>query len=476
MLKGPVTGKRRYGVLAFLLLAAVVLELAVFCPLPASALSKAPGDDVDVIISVNSSQLGGKDVRYQAVFFIEYDMNAFDFVDAEGIDKWVGASLNNVERNGNGSGFGSESIANSGYGYNINTPTSSISTFTPAPDGTDVLKVTLRIKAEAELGTYNFRCYAKSGGLGAALGFVTVTPASVEVAQGGGGSDPVSPYTVKAVSESAAATVGDAFNVDVMLSADPAVSGFASMQAYLNYDAALTAVTGDLDALQSEGLTVSEDPDPDKPGQLFISRTGDSIPVDAEGVSIVRIPFTARAAGKAVFTVTDPKASLTGETASTVAQAGDDLTVVIAEVALITFDLNYAGAPEGYQLLRYRLEAKPDAVYTYDGEPMGYACIDGIHYVTYIVGADVTEATAETVAATTDVAPVPDGDINGDSVLEIVDAQIVYDLAKGIYDGDADCTTLTVAQRLKADANGDGAVTADDAYAIQYKLHYGTWN
>jgi hypothetical protein len=331
------------------------------------------------------------------------------------------------------------------------------------------LAVTLHLKEDAELGSYNFRCYASSGGLGSGRGFVTVTPAAVDVALGGG-SDPASPYTVTAVSDSAAVTVEDVFAVDVRLSADPAVNDFAAMQAYLTYDGELA--DPDVTGARPDGIIVSEEAE----GRLFISRTGAPASVDENGAVIVSVPFTALAPGEALFSVEDPKASRTGEQNLTDAQAGDDLTVVIAGASLISFDADYAGAPAGYQLLKYKLDAKPGVVYTYNGEPMGYAYIGGAHYVTYIVPADVTESNVGAVAPTSSPAADPDGDINGDAVLEIVDAQIVYDLATGFYSNDAGFTALSLSQRLKADANGDGAVDTADVYAIQHRLHYGSWN
>lgn len=65
------------------------------------------------------------------------------------------------------------------------------------------------------------------------------------------------------------------------------------------------------------------------------------------------------------------------------------------------------------------------------------------------------------------------GDVNTDNTVNIIDAQIVYDIFKGVYKSGFDpCTML---MRFEADVNGDKDVTAGDARAIQYFIHYGTF-
>ena len=61
------------------------------------------------------------------------------------------------------------------------------------------------------------------------------------------------------------------------------------------------------------------------------------------------------------------------------------------------------------------------------------------------------------------------GDVNDNGVVNIVDAQIAYDLARGVYRGSADEETMLD----KADVNDDGIVNAQDARAIQYAVHFG---
>ncbi len=84
----------------------------------------------------------------------------------------------------------------------------------------------------------------------------------------------------------------------------------------------------------------------------------------------------------------------------------------------------------------------------------------------------VTAANMDMNEAATQVARASrTGDVSGNGVVDIVDAQIAYDLASK----DASALTAAVTQRmwLEADVNGDGAVDAADARAIQYLCHKG---
>ena len=62
------------------------------------------------------------------------------------------------------------------------------------------------------------------------------------------------------------------------------------------------------------------------------------------------------------------------------------------------------------------------------------------------------------------------GDVNNSGRMNIVDAQIAYDLGNNKY---ADFSVLPMAGWFAADMNADGVVDATDAFAIQYAVHYG---
>ena len=75
---------------------------------------------------------------------------------------------------------------------------------------------------------------------------------------------------------------------------------------------------------------------------------------------------------------------------------------------------------------------------------------------------DITEGTAQVISV--------DGDINKNGNVNIVDAQLAYDIARGVY---TDFKAITQEGYLKADVNGDASVDATDAFAIQYYALYG---
>lgn len=97
-------------------------------------------------------------------------------------------------------------------------------------------------------------------------------------------------------------------------------------------------------------------------------------------------------------------------------------------------------------------------------------------------GAYVALATAEQIAALKDasftvsageaVVVAHDGDINANGKVNVVDAQIAYDIATGVH---ADFSQLSMAQWLNGDVNTDGVLDAADAFAIQYKALNGLY-
>ena len=89
-------------------------------------------------------------------------------------------------------------------------------------------------------------------------------------------------------------------------------------------------------------------------------------------------------------------------------------------------------------------------------------------------------ATVSSVATIDVLADALLGDVNGNSRVNIVDAQVVYDMAAGAYGADYAALALpagwTRATLLwAANVNGDDAIDAVDAFAIQRFVHYGAW-
>ena len=67
---------------------------------------------------------------------------------------------------------------------------------------------------------------------------------------------------------------------------------------------------------------------------------------------------------------------------------------------------------------------------------------------------------------------VCDGDLNLNGKVNIVDAQISYDLACGVY---ADFSQVSMQQWIAGNMNNDNTLDAADSFAIQYKVHHGAF-
>jgi hypothetical protein len=286
-----------------------------------------------------------------------------------------------------------------------------------------------------------------------------------------GDGDPVpstTSYTITPTSITTSTTVNNtSFDVDVTLTADPTTALYASVQAELTYDPKL--VKPNLSALNG---VVSEDED--ALGKLTITIGPDKDAPVGDGVLLATIPFTPIAEGTAKFAVSDnATVSIQGNPPEIQAAPGTPLEVEIKAATLpVTVGGSYEGLPaSGYQVIKFKLPDAPTKVYTYDGEPMHYAKIDGEHYIMYIVSDDVTSTSAK-LPELTDIDYANDGDLNGGG-LRISDAQIAYDLAKShsSYTGDSDLTLLDIQARLKADVDGDGQITEADAAVIKSAVH-----
>ena len=286
----------------------------------------------------------------------------------------------------------------------------------------------------------------------------------VTVGDGSAGGS-TSTYTISATSATAQVDEGDGFDISIVWSKDGEAENPASAMGLLNYDANLVAPGSLPDGVSQNGA-----------GQLKFSSLGMS------DNNIVSIPFNAVAAGDAEFNVSGNDGfalavSLSGETDTIDAVAGEDLTITINPSVQVLFDATFKGLPSGYTLLKYKVDAKPtDTIYKYDGNEMHYVSIDGGHYMTWIVADTVgTDAAKLLITSSSGTPTVNIGDTNGDGKLQIVDAQIAYDIANSHtnYTSDSAFSHLSIAARLMADVNGDGQVTTADAQAIQYKLHNG---
>ena len=124
----------------------------------------------------------------------------------------------------------------------------------------------------------------------------------------------------------------------------------------------------------------------------------------------------------------------------------------------------YAGS---YYKVTYTEDVAEGNVVSMNGAPM---YLENGKYVA-LVTADEAKALKNasfTVAAGTAVAVSHNGDMNTNGKVNIVDAQIAYDVATNVY---TDFSKVSMLQWLNGDVNVDGALDAVDAHAIQYYAH-----
>jgi hypothetical protein len=269
------------------------------------------------------------------------------------------------------------------------------------------------------------------------------------------------------------------FNVDVKVKAAPA-AGFTSMEANLEYDPALVELGAEFLPYDNSGVTVSAVSD--AANQLKISKTSaDSTETTAtaDGTVIVSIPFKSKTtAGSAEFKIVAPVNVDSEDNATPV---GETLTIEIKAPSVnVPTVADYAAVPGGHKLLKYTVPELPASGngYEYDGKTMYYAphlSDDGAYVFLTLISAEAAAVTADKIAesATAIAALANDGDISGNGELRVMDAQIVYNIVNDKYE---DVSAFSVKQWLEADVDGDGAITADDAASIQYRLHYGVWD
>ena len=145
----------------------------------------------------------------------------------------------------------------------------------------------------------------------------------------------------------------------------------------------------------------------------------------------------------------------------------------------------HAFAP-GWKIVKYDKGTAPAAntVMTYKGSPMYWAPNPngGGSWVRLVSSSTTTVNQGDfgTISGTKTVISRPGttgsngiicGDSNNNKAINVVDSQIIYDMARGKY-----ATSKFSEQRwLAADVNNDGTLNANDAFAVQYRAINGTW-
>ncbi|MBQ8974750.1 MAG: hypothetical protein IJ072_03385, partial [Oscillospiraceae bacterium] len=104
--------------------------------------------------------------------------------------------------------------------------------------------------------------------------------------------------------------------------------------------------------------------------------------------------------------------------------------------------------------------------YSYDGEAMFYSEKYGTY--AYLVVSDTVltkeEAAQKVADSTAEVVSITyDGDVNGTNLVDINDAQLVYDMYNAKYNS---FETVSMLKFLRADLNGSKNLTTEDAAAV----------
>ena len=184
----------------------------------------------------------------------------------------------------------------------------------------------------------------------------------------------------------------------------------------------------------------------------------------AEGILVATVTVRVNAfADEVKLTVSDAVAGISGDTADKA------VSVMNADVAVDkVYTVSESEFAPGLYLVTY-IKAVPEGKsIACNGKGMLLAY--GDETVTLMSG-DAADKLKNSSFAVSDSAAVAVkyGDVNENSKINIVDAQIALDVGKSVYKG---TKTVSVAGLLAADVNHDNVVDAKDAYSIQIYVHY----
>ena len=226
----------------------------------------------------------------------------------------------------------------------------------------------------------------------------------------------------------------------------------------------LAVTGGEITAIQQgSGLALGKD-GKFKGENSTMSFLGNTAPA-ANGILVATVTVRVNDfADEVKLTVSDALAGISGNTYE------KDVTVINADAVEVekVYTVSKTEFAPGLYLVTYRKDVPEGKSITCSGKGMLLA--DGNKTVT-LVSSDKADALKNSSFAVSDGAAVAVkyGDINENSKINIVDAQIALDVGKGIYKGS---DKLFVAGLLAADVNHDNVVDAKDAYSIQIYVHY----
>ena len=226
----------------------------------------------------------------------------------------------------------------------------------------------------------------------------------------------------------------------------------------------LAVTGGEITAIKKgSGLALGKD-DEFKGENSKMSFLGNTAPA-ANGILVATVTVRVNDfADEVKLTVSKALAGISGSLSD------EDVAVINADAVEVekVYTVSKTEFAPGLSLVTYIKDVPEGKSITCSGKGMLLA--DGNKTVT-LVSSDKVDALKNSSFAVSDGAAVAVkyGDVNANSKINIVDAQIALDVGKGVYE---DTKTVSVAGLLAADVNHDNVVDAKDAYSIQIYVHY----
>jgi hypothetical protein len=291
---------------------------------------------------------------------------------------------------------------------------------------------------------------------------------------------PATGYTVSLATADSGKKPGETIILSLNVSAAESEE-FAALETVVTYNDALVSYAGT--SLSSDhDYTVADN----ESGKLTVTHFGDSTDVGTLGTlsftvkngvtdsdtAVFGLEYALVGVGAPVNTDDPPAASIGGNVSVTLAAGSSEPGVIDESDISFIGSTDYKGAPTGFKVLKLTATAPEDNKYQYEGADMLFSSKYNA-YVCFVPDA-VTAATAlPKLTYVSGTAPTVNynGNVNQSTgtaygVVNIYDAQLVYDLYSGAYVSDTTFTTVSAAMRFAADMNGDGKVNIDDAQAI----------
>lgn len=263
--------------------------------------------------------------------------------------------------------------------------------------------------------------------------------------------------------------------------AEVAPGGTYTTDLYMKSDDALSAGEIDLAAANGKitnialadgiGMTQVDDVSDGKT-EAKISFDGNTASAK-EGLKIATITVRAdeNASDTVDLSISQGIAAKTGSTKDQTVTLGEDAKVTVPIIANANCSCESYAA--GKYLVKYTGTVAGSEVAKYGEEEM-YWSPKYASWV-YLTDSDVSQTLRDSRFSSvsgTKKDLTYTGDVNGNRVVNIVDAQVAYDIANSVY---SDFTDPTMEQWLMADVNANSMVEASDARAIQVYIHTQSW-